>query len=393
MTLTGQGLIVLLSVVAVALPGIGVAAWSHVPGGHILAGTQRVAIVVICQLAALLLFGAVVNDYGYFYTSWHQLRGAAAQGLELHTYGDATPALAAHHTNPSTSRHIPSSLDPASSGAVQVLGHNGGDLAQWQQHGRLESVTVIGAVSGLKEHAFVYLPPQYYQPAYATTRFPAVEVMTGYPGDDVSLVRRLHYPDILQRAILAKQMQPTVLVMLRPAVTFPRDTECTDVPGGPQVLTFLAADVPAQTANAYRVQPTRWGVMGDSTGGYCATKIAMTHPLQFPAAVSLSGYFFALHDNTTGSLWGGSADARHTNDLFWRMQHLPPPPVSLLIATAKTEKGDDGYRQNVDFGRIVRAPTRATMLVESTGGHNFSTWIRELPPALHWLDSRIGAER
>ena len=85
-----------------------------------------------------------------------------------------------------------------------------------------------------------------------------------------------------------------VLVMMRPSVTFPRDTECTDVPAGPQALTFFAQDVPMAISKAYRVQPNGWGTIGDSTGGYCSTKITMLYPAIFHAAVSLSGYYYTL---------------------------------------------------------------------------------------------------
>lgn len=43
-----------------------------------------------------------------------------------------------------------------------------------------------------------------------------------------------------------------------------------------------------------------------STGGYCAAKLAMTNPYQFPDAVSMAGYYVALRDGTTGSLYGAA---------------------------------------------------------------------------------------
>lgn len=388
MTLTGQGLIIVLVAVTLLVPLAGVLVWPRVRGGRVLAGMQRTAIVLVSQLAALVLLAAIVNDYGYFYTSWGQVQGALSQALGLDATGGSTVRTAAD-TAPRTGRPLPNTENPASAGWVHVLSHSG-TPALWQHDGRIDSVTLFGAVSGLREHAYVYLPPQYFDPGQSTARFPAVEVLTGYPGNDISLLSRLPYPSTVRTLIRSGQMRPTVLVMMRPSPVFPRDTECSDVPGGPQALTYLAADVPAQIAHAYRVQPTQWGSMGDSTGGYCATKLAMTHPLLFPAAVSLSGYYFALHDNTTGDLWGGSTTVRHTNDLFWRMQHLPPPPISILIATARTEKGDDGFAQAVAFSKVVRAPTKASMLIESTGGHNFTTWTKELAPGMRWLNSRIG---
>ena len=136
--------------------------------------------------------------------------------------------------------------------------------------------------------------------------------------------------------------RPTVLVMLRPRSSFPRDTECTDVPSGPQALAFFAQDVPLAIAGHYRVQDRGWGAIGDSTGGYCAAKLAMLHSDVFTAAVTLSGYFHTLRDSTTGDLWGGSRVLWNLNDLEWRLRHLPPPPVSLLVTTAKDEAAPAG---------------------------------------------------
>ena len=164
----------------------------------------------------------------------------------------------------------------------------------------------MAAAPGLSEHAFVWLPPQYYQPAWAHRVFPAAEVLTGYPGNDLSLVNRMNYPQVVQQQVAAGHARPMVLVMLRPTVVPPRDTECTDVPAGPQVETFLAQDVPVAIRDALRVRPVGWGAIGDSTGGYCAAKIAMMHSDVFSAAVALSGYYHTLQDSTTGDLWGGS---------------------------------------------------------------------------------------
>ena len=41
-----------------------------------------------------------------------------------------------------------------------------------------------------------------------------------------------------------------MLVMVRPTVAAPRDTECTDVPAGPQALAFFAPKVAVMVALA-----------------------------------------------------------------------------------------------------------------------------------------------
>lgn len=54
-------------------------------------------------------------------------------------------------------------------------------------------------------------------------------------------------------------------------------------------------------AGSYRVQERGWGATEDSTGGYCAAKLAILDSDVFTAAVTLSGYFHTLRDSTTGS--------------------------------------------------------------------------------------------
>jgi enterochelin esterase-like enzyme len=203
---------------------------------------------------------------------------------------------------------------------------------------------VAGAGSALSEQALVYLPPAYFRSGAAARRLPLVEVLTGYPGVPANLISRMRYPDRLLSAIQAGQAQNMILVMLRPAPTFPWDTECSDVPGGPQALHFFTDAVPASVSRQFGVHPSAYAAIGDSTGGYCAAKIAMTDPSRFVAAVSLSGYFKPATDATTRGIFANRQAFRDENDLEWRLQHLAAPDISLLIATARDEGGDDGYQ-------------------------------------------------
>jgi S-formylglutathione hydrolase FrmB len=132
--------------------------------------------------------------------------------------------------------------------------------------------------------------------------------------------------------------------------------------------------------------------MGDSTGGYCATKIVMTHSDVFRAAVSFSGYYHALRDHTTGDLWGGSRVLRSLNDPLWRLRHLPEPPVGLFASIARGEGGAEGYLDTVRLQQAVAAthgPLRLTSLVVPDGGHNFAAWSALMPRAFSWLTQQL----
>ncbi|MFD0329927.1 alpha/beta hydrolase [Streptacidiphilus monticola] len=244
--------------------------------------------------------------------------------------------------------------------------------------GTVEQVRVHGGSTGLTEDAYVYLPAEYGQPAYAHADFPVVVVFTGYPGTPENLITRMKYPTVAAQAIQQHQMQPTILVLMRPSVAMPRDTECQDVPGGPQAQSFFTKDLRTAVASRYRVGLTArsWGVIGDSTGGYCALSLALRAPQSFAAAVSLSGYYNAAHDSTTGDLFGGDPTLRQQADLMWRLRHLPGAPVSLLVTSSKTEHD---WKATQQFVAAVKAPTQISTLYLPSGGHNFATWNRETP--------------
>ncbi len=377
MSPTGVPLIIILLAASVALPIIAIIACTRI-GPRLLAVIVCVVMVLASQFAAIGLAAAAVNRAGDFYTTWSQVRQSFST--------TSAPGLATVHTT------AKQGADPQTAGSLTT--HPDATFstrAQWATKGRVESVTITGPNSGLTSHAFVYLPPEYFQPADQHTRFPASEVLTGYPGNDRNLVQVLKYPAVLRAQVAAGQAKPMALVMLRPPMNYRRDTECTDVPGGPQALTFFAQDVPTVMSHHLRVQPSGWGAIGDSTGGYCATKLAMLHPATFHAAVSLSGYYTALQDKTTGDLWGGSQVIRDLNDLSWRLQHQPAPATSLLVTISQQESGPLGYANTQRFMSLAKPPLALDSIVTPTGGHNFTNWSRLLPRSVAWLSAKLPA--
>ncbi len=372
MSITGVPLIVVLGLGLLVFPCLAILGWTRVrPRG--LAIATAVGCLVLGNLTAVVLTGAVANRQGNFYTSWSQVfDSGSAQTIA------AKPVTASAGTGAGAGGSLKARTDAGFS-----------SRGQWATQGRLDRVTIRGATSRLALPALVYLPPQYFQPGHRKDTFPTVEVFTGYPGKLETLVTAMNYPKTLHAQISAHRAKPMILVMMRPSVTFPRDTECTDVPGGPLAETFYAQDVPDQVRRHYRVDPVRWGAIGDSTGGYCAAKLAMSHPATFPAAVSLSGYYTALRDHTTGDLWGGSKLQRNLNDLQWRLKHQPAPATSLLVTISQQEKKPNGYSNTRAFLRLAKPPLAVDSIITPTGGHNFISWDALLPQSLSWLSNKL----
>ena len=358
----------------------------------------RLAMVVTSQLLVIAAFLVYINSYFGFYASWSQLLGNG--GTHIVGVAKATdpnaPLLRVTGVGPAPVPGKPLrtvKLRPAVAegrNGKGLLGTSGPAQSNLAQTGELLEVSINGLHTGIAVTSdYVYLPPQYFQPAYAHARFPAVLALTGYPGSAWSIVKRLKLPATQETLMNQGKIKPVVDVMMNASVAMPRDTECTDVPAGPQVQTFFAADVPAAIERAFRVQsgPDSWAAIGYSTGGFCAVKLAMMNPRQFPFAVSLAGYYQALQDNTTGNLYGSSTGYQDENSPDWRLRMLPAPPISVLVASSVV--GELTYPGTLHFVGLVKPPMHVYTLFLPQGGHNFRTWNRELLPSLLWLNQRL----
>ncbi len=65
---------------------------------------------------------------------------------------------------------------------------------------------------------------------------------------------------------------------------------------------------------------------------------------------------------------------------MWSIKHLPAPETSLLVTSSK--HGETDYKSTLKFIEAVKATnkTRIASIILDSGGHNFNTWKREIPP-------------
>ncbi|MFJ4524435.1 alpha/beta hydrolase [Streptomyces sp. NPDC088810] len=372
MGLTSNKVLVLAILIAVVLFIGTVWLWPRLARQNWRAVSGRVGLLLSTQVALFASVGLAANQAFGFYASWADLFGKETdQGVVID-----------HSAHGSTG------------GPLQVVSTSdvpGVRASRPEIGGQVQKVDIVGRTTHIVTPAYVYLPPEYFQPQYRTRTFPTAVVLTGYPGTARSLVDKLNYPSTAQRLAKDGRMQPMILVMLRPTVAPPRDTECVDVPGGPQAETFFAKDLPDAVLTHYRAgkRPGSWGVIGDSTGGYCALKLAMHHPNVYAAGAGLSPYYKAPIDPTTGDLFHGDKKLQNRADLFWLLQHEEAPDTSLLVTSSKV--GEHNYRATTRFIEQVQATnlTRISSIILDSGGHNFNTWRREIPPTLQWISGRL----
>lgn len=356
MGLTGWPLLVAAVLLSAGAPVACLLLWNRARGR--LAVPARLLMIVSCQALALVVGGVAVNDYYEFYASWGDLVGGGANA------GDAPIE--------------PVGPDPSNGLGVRFHPEPKLDPGAY-------SATVTGERSGVRSRIIVWLPPGYRSPANGHQTYPVIELLPGYPGSPSTWFHAVHGVSAFEETLTAGRAHPFILVTPATTVVHGRDTECVDFPGGPRVETWLTDDVRQAVTSAFRAQADRtaWGLMGFSTGGYCAAKMALRRPDLFGAAVTMQGDAVPQ-----------TPQVRHDRALFLR-NSIPAvlrsrrPPVDLLLAGTRQDRGS--YEALGQIMPLVRPPTRAFLYVLPKGGHNAAVWNSMLPNAYAWLSARLSA--
>ncbi|MGI5164826.1 alpha/beta hydrolase [Spirillospora sp. CA-253888] len=381
MELTSWGLLGLLTASTLGCLAATVWLWPRLAGRGVVRAALRPVLLLGTQVVVVLTLLTGVNSYYLFYGTWKDLLSAAG-GKAQQKQQVRPPARADTAASSQVVRKVTPDLAPGRKG-------KGGPGV----NGQVEHLEIRGVRTGIESEAYVYLPPQYFQPQYATRRLPVAVFIAGYPAADrLTWIDKGHLPEEALAMGGSGQIQPMIYVMMRPTVQDGWDTECADVPGGPKVETFFAQDVPEAIAGTYRTPLSRkgWGLAGYSTGGFCATKLAMLHSDRFAAAASMAGHFHALLDTTTRDLYSGSKEIRRNNNLIWRLKNLPQPPVSVLVGSALV--GEKTYPSAQKFMAAARPPLQVDKVLLPTGGHNFKTFRKYIPPTMKWLSGHLQGE-
>ena len=306
-----------------------------------------VVLVLVAQAAAVMAVALSINNSYGFYTSWADLFGGPSGNAPIVTGGLVT----------------------ASQGKVRVF-------------------TLHAHTGGRDDRVLVWTPRQYDQLRRTGHRLPVVMFLPGQPSSPSGTFRHFGFAIAATRLIDSGKVPPFVAVIPTLMIAPPRDTECTDVPGGPQAATWLEKDVPAFLTHHYQVQPLGpgWSVMGWSTGGFCAAKMLTTHPQNFSSAVSFGGYYQPLQDNTTGSLFGGDPLFEQRNSPTWLYlndrRHGGLHGARLLVIAGKQDK--ETWPQTAAMINIANGDPAVSHIAFPVGGHNYHNYRNYLPAALTW---------
>lgn len=336
--LTGLPLLIVVTVGALVLPWVVALRWRPQRlRGKVLVGV----VVVLSQLLAIGAVSLAFNREYTFYTTWGDLFGTVEQSKP-------TP----DHVN----------------------NHKGGGTVQW--------VTVEG------RQVMVWLPQQYSQPELANTRFPVVMFLPGQPSRPSIVFNQYDFGTVASRLIDDGSLPPFVAVFPPIMTDPPRDTECTDIPGGPQAQTWLSTTVPNAMSAQFRLSPPgqQWSVMGWSTGGFCALKVALKNPDSFGSAVSFGGYAEPYATSEVAPLFAKDPALRAANSpLALYEQHRDHGPPLLLINGRQDRSSWPLTTPLVD---AARGDKNVTVWVFDQGGHNYRNYGSYLDDALVWAHDR-----
>ena len=344
---------------------------------RIIVGRRVMLRVLAAGLAFVtaMLFGVLgVNRYYGYYQTWDAM------------IADLT------HQGPDAAYGVPDVRLTSGSRAGTLDGSHG-YLELAQQQGYLLRLTVAGQRSHITRVAYVYLPPQYFQPAYQARRFPAIELIHGQPGGPQDWITVVGVTQTFRHLLAERLARPAVLVMPDANGGDQISLQCLNQVGGPQDLTYLAVDLPDQITRTLRVlRPgSAWGVAGYSEGGFCAANMALHYPRRFGSAGVLSGYFQPLDNQLARpermvSPFGGNSRLRAENTPLAELATLPTaaviPKFWLAAGTADGQDVASARR----FRQELSPRQRDVPLILTRGaGHTMTTWRAEIPSMLTWM--------
>ena len=359
MSLTGLPFLLLLAVLSVSLNVLLIIFWNRFHGKTFIRNSQRFLLLLVAQLLVVTTLSAGFNRSMIFYSSWHDLVGnyEAVKAPITPVKGMVTSPLDGY--------------------VRQTRLHEG-----FRSHGGQFSFSLKGSKSGVTAPVYVFLPPTYG--ANPVKKWPVLELLPGYPGVPTTWFHALDLARILRHEVSTGYAHDFVIVLPTLSVAPPRDTECTDIPGGLQVNTWLGVDVPNVLIGGLSVNKDRkdWAIAGYSTGGFCAAKVALSHSDRFSVVVPIAPYFIP----TKSKLFGGSATVRDANSPLLLAQKLSHPIHMLLVGT----KRDPGVMESIaSMKRISNPNLMVDQLIDANGGHSTKVWKYQLPRILDWLSIKI----
>ncbi|EOD68221.1 alpha/beta hydrolase [Amycolatopsis vancoresmycina] len=331
----------------------------------------------------LLLLAAVtaVNSYvGYVRTSDDLAR--------LLQRGPGVINVAGHLLDDGKEAPEPSSDSSSAPRPGKGPGKGVGSAAAGQ---RIDVVNLADPAHGVPSGSnYVILPPGY--DADPGRRYPVVYLIHGYPfGGPRDWLTSGDAPGTLLALQQANVIAPMIVVSVDLTAGNPStDWECLDVPGGPQLETYLAKTVVPAVNQRYRTYADRAhrALGGMSGGGFGALNIGLHHVDEFATLVIALPYD-DLNDSI--GILGGDQAAIAANT---PRRYLPgmkfSAPISVMLAVGTGAPTDVSTARRIAAALQARGQD-AVVHAERGFNHTWHTARATLPYLLAFADQNFRA--
>ncbi|GAB5898310.1 alpha/beta hydrolase [Mycolicibacterium mageritense] len=199
--------------------------------------------------------------------------------------------------------------------------------------------------------------------------------------------------------------------------TFDNDTECVNGPRG-NAADHLTQDVRPYVVSHFGVSPdpANWGLVGWSSGGTCASMLAVRNPELFSAFVALDGQLgpnSGTREQTIARLFGGDAAAwaafdprtiiekhgRYDNTSAWlgvseqtpTVHRAAGKPLTDPAAISEWDQYSEEHAANANkLCLLLSAHNAECSVVSYPGSHTFPAAGAGFADALPWLAGQLG---
>ncbi len=222
-------------------------------------------------------------------------------------------------------------------------------------------------------------------PSIRQERYPTLYLLHGL-SDDHTIWQR--------RTAIERYVAGLNLAVVMPAV---QRSFYTDMRTGQRYWQFISEELPAMARHFFPLSAVGAEnyVAGLSMGGYGAFKLALSYPERYAAAASLSGTVDVVrlaqaeqaagHTELQHIFGQANALAESPNDLFQLARQMVAQGKARprLYQWCGTE--DFLHEDNARFREHTEALGLATTYEEGPGGHDWSSWDRQIQRVIAWL--------
>ncbi len=266
--------------------------------------------------------------------------------------------------------------------------------------GAVVSVRTGATASGFRHRGeWVYLPPAWFR--RTPPQLPAVLMIGGEFNTTADWIRVGDAVTTLDAFAATHSGNAPVAVFADATGAFTADTECVNGSRG-NAADHLTADViPDVDATFGLGGPTRWGVVGFSSGGTCAVDLAVMHPEVFRAFVDIGGDIApnaGTRAQTIDRLFGGDETAWLRFDprtvIAGHGRYTDLSGVFAVPGPAPDENAGQrpavGRAAAESLCRLGAANGIDCTVVDLPGRHDWPSAATAFAATLPWLAGRLG---